>query len=157
MRYDYSNLITGKSALRVDVHAIENPEIQWQQYLTSHLAMSFSFVVDVAITPESVGLETQQMEEAALEESQEEFPDGPIQMFVVEPTQAVPNYAAIVHQLNTDPGNTLVVLLPQQAGQISTDVESAQYSHIMKSFEEAHGHVYHSIEDAVSYLNGLLY
>lgn len=157
MRYDYSNLFSNDSALRADIHATENQESPWQQYVATHLALSYNYVRDAEITPATVAMETQQLEEEALKEDKAALPTGPIQVFVVEPEQAIPDFANIINYANKDPGNVVIVLLNQQPGQINTQVQASQYDNVVKGFEAAHSRVFHGIEDAVSYLNSLLY
>ena len=145
------------TATRVEVHAIQDDFSDWQRYLNTHLALSVQYVVDPELSSTVVAMETQQQEEAALADARDEEPEGPIQLYVIEPAHGVLNYHRVVEAVNNDPFHTVVVLLGAPEGVALTEVETAQYSNILNTFENCRARVFHTIEDAVSYLNGLLY
>ncbi len=145
------------SGTRVEVHAIQDDSSEWQTYLNTHLALSVQYVVDPELSSAQVAMETQQQEEAALAEAREEEPEGPIQLYVIEPAHGVLNYARVVTAVNDDPFHTVVVLLGAADGVQLSEVETVQYKNILDTFENCRARVFHTIEDAVSYLNSLLY
>jgi len=155
---DLSSLLdpSADASSRVDIHAVQNEDSQWQQYLAQNLRMSKVYVLDAAVSAESISMETQQLEQAALAEASDEQPVYPIQLYVLDNGQDYTEIHRVLNKAHGDPDHTVIVLLAPQATDSEVKGDAAQLLSVHDQLANSGAKVYTTIEDATEYLNSLV-
>jgi len=155
---DLSSLLdpSADASSRVDIHAVQNEDSPWQKYLAEHLQMSKVYVLDAAVSAESISMETQQLEQAALAEAAEENPVYPIQLYVLDNGQDYTEIHRVLNKAHADPDHTVVVLLAPQAADTEVKGDAAQLLAVHDQLAGSGAKVYTTIEEATDYLNSLV-
>lgn len=155
---DLSSLLdpSADASSRVDIHAVQNEDSLWQQYLAQNLQMSKVYVMDAVVSAESISMETQQLEQAALAEAAEETPVYPIQLYVLENGQDYTEINRVLTKAHADPDHTVIVLLAPQSTDTEVKGDAAQLLSVHDQMVNSGAKVYTTIEEATDYLNSLV-